>query len=351
VGDRTVLELIDTFGSAEAALAAPPGRFKRIAGPSAVESRSDPSVCRRARKAVRDARLRGLAILTLHDPLYPDRFRELHDPPSVLFGAGALDMLAHDGVAIVGARRATEAGRWMANRLGAELARAGVTVVSGLAMGIDAAAHRGALSASDLTLAVLGGGADRASPRLNEKLYRNIRARGLVLSEFFPGEPPKPYHFPKRNRLLAALARAVVVVEAAEKSGALITVDHALDLGRDVYAVPGSVRSNQSRGTNALIRDGARPLLDPAQLLADLGLEQDDPSRRHRRIGPAPEDGEDYRLWSALAAEPVHIDRIAGIAGVDTPRALVGLTRLEVQGWATQSPGMRFARGQDTASS
>ena len=344
VGDRTVLKLVEAFGSARAALAGSRKRFERVAGTVAAASRSDPASRATASKAVRDAKVLGLTIVTLHDRRYPDRLRALHDPPSVLFTVGSLDLLRHEAVAIVGTRRATEAGRWMATRLGVELASAGVVVVSGMAMGIDAAAHRGALSASDRTIAVLGGGAERASPRINEKLYRRIRARGLVLSEFLPHELPQPHHFPKRNRIIAALTRAVVVVEAAQKSGALITVDHALDLGREIYAVPGPVRGDQSRGTNALIRDGARALLDPAQLLSELGLELNVQLLQSERVLSPPTESADYLLWTTLTDEPRHIDRLAGIAGVEASQVLVGLTRLEVSGWATRRPGMRFAR-------
>jgi DNA processing protein len=344
VGDRTVRRLVERFGTAQAALSASPASFAAVAGPAAAQSRADPEARRRATEALGRMDQAGLDVLTLHDPDFPIALEALHDPPALLFTAGRRELLNRLAVAIVGARRATEAGRSTAAGLAGHVARAGVTVVSGMALGIDAAAHRGALAAGGDTIAVLGSGADRPSPRTNVRLYRAIRERGLVLSEFPPGDRPRPHHFPKRNRLMAALARAVVVVEAAERSGALITVDHALDLGREVFAVPGSVVSRQSRGTNALIREGARILVEPEQLLEELGI---GPSC----LAPGSSAGPPHHLgtgvaglWTALTESPTHVDQVADRAGVQVERALALLSTLELEGLAVQRPGMRFAR-------
>ena len=215
-------------------------------------------------------------------------------------------------------------------------------VASGLALGVDGEAHRAALEASGATLAVLGCGPDRAHPPSHARLFRRICAEGLAVSEFLPGELPLPHHFPRRNRILAALAQVVVVVEAGERSGALITADQALELDRKVLAVPGSIHSSWSRGSNALIQAGAQPVLGPRTVLEALrgvGAAPPPPPR------PPPELGEDaLRVWGGLGEAPGHVDEVARKAGLTTRRALVALSLLEVGGWARQEPGMRFTR-------
>lgn len=342
LGDRGVARVVDRFGSARRALAADTRAFRAVAGTRAAEGRS-PDVIARAQRVVETADLRGLDVIAPDDPGYPSCLRTLHDPPAVLFTTGDRSLLRRPAVAIVGARRATEAGRRVAEHLAATVARAGVVVVSGMALGIDGAAHRGALSVGGPTIAVLGSGADRPTPTAHVSMYRRIRAHGLVVSEFLPGAPAHPHAFPRRNRIIAALTKAVVVVEAARRSGALITVDHALDLGREVFAVPGSVEARQSEGTNALIRDGARILLEPNQLLDELGL----PRSVSSAVGAAPPGNvhpSARKVWSALSSEPRHVDVLAREAGLDTARALAALTELETVGRVMQLPGMRYAR-------
>jgi DNA processing protein len=191
------------------------------------------------------------------DPLYPPALHHLVDPPPILFLRGDPALLRIPSVTVVGSRKATPTGRRTAERLARGISEREVPVLSGRALGIDAAAHRGALEGPGGTVAVLGSGPDMAYPPSNRRLFLRIVEKGLVVSEFPPGEKARPHHFPRRNRILAALADTVVVVEAGERSGALITVDHALDLGREVYAVPGSLDSLQSRGSNRLLTDGA----------------------------------------------------------------------------------------------
>jgi DNA processing protein len=315
VGDRTVTRLVAHFGCGRAALRAP-------------------------------------ANLSIGNPGYPAELLNLSDPPPVLFLRGRSDLLHRPAVAIVGSRRATETGRRMAERIAAVLARRGVVVVSGMAMGIDGAAHRGALSAGGDTVAVLGCGANVAYPTSNRKLHRDIGREGLLVTEFEPGEGALPHHFPKRNRIIAALANAVIVVEAGDRSGALITVEHALDLGRDVFAVPGSVESEASRGTNALLRDGARILPSPEAILQELEWlpEPDDGDG----VGggalltgnsyPGDSGGDAGTLWEALTATPLHLDDLARRASVDPARAMTTLTLMELEGWVSQVAGMRFCR-------
>jgi DNA processing protein len=293
----------------------------------------------------------GLTLLPITSPHYPQPLLALPDPPPLLFLKGREELLHKAGVAVVGARKATESGRRSAHELGRVLGRAGVNTISGMALGIDGAAHRGALEAGGDTVAVLGSGLQVVYPRAHRTLFRDIANQGLVVSEFLPTEPALPHHFPKRNRILAALAEAVVVVEAGERSGALITVDHGLDLGRDILAFPGSVESKQAAGTNALIRDGARILTHPGAILDELpelvarggevggdelAVNSGLPAGLHQDLSP---------LWSSLSAEPMGLDPLAEAAGMAPQDALAGLSTLELMGWAHRCPGMRFRRG------
>jgi DNA processing protein len=228
-----------------------------------------------------------------------------------------------------------------------------ITVVSGLALGIDGASHRGALEAGGDTIAVLGSGVDLIQPASHRRLGERVAREGLLLSEFLPGEPARAYHFPRRNRILAALGGAVVVVEAAERSGALITVEHALDLGRDVYAVPGGLDAPQSRGCNLLICQGAQVITSPEEFGRDLGLVCG--SSREFRAGstvassvqegvPAGLDDEARRVWLALSERLQGVDDIASGADLRSARVLAALTILQISVLVVQESGMRFRR-------
>lgn len=347
VGDRTLLALVERFGSARQALDAPEDAFVEVAGRDAALARRDPEVRAEVQQALDRAREMGAGVVGLDSAGYPPVLRQLHDPPPVLFLRGDRALLDRPSVAVVGSRKATAYGRRTAELIGGALARAGLPVVSGLALGIDAAAHRGALAAGGRAIGVLGSGVDVPHPRTNAGLFRILGRDHLLVSEFLPGQPPLPHHFPQRNRILAALSEAVVVVEAAEKSGALITVDHAMDLGREVIAVPGRVDSATSRGTNALIRDGAAAVVDPrgiAEMLPAVA-----PSGRSTgaaaggKRGPEPR-GDGGRLWEALEPGPRRVDDLARELGLEPAKILSLLSSLEVAGWAESLPGMRYAR-------
>jgi DNA processing protein len=256
---------------------------------------------------------------------YPGRLLELHDPPAELHLAGGHPELlgwSAPVVAIVGSRRAGDAGLGMARELARGAAGAGALVVSGLALGVDAAAHEGALAAGAPTLAVLGCGPDVAYPRTNRGLYARILAAGLVVSEYPPGTEPAPWRFPARNRLIAALADAVVVVEAKVRSGALITADHALDLGRDVLAVPGWPAFSGAGGTNALLKAGAGLVESVEDLTGWLGLEA--PST------PRGQDGDP--LLDALREQPGYPDELAARLRLSPAELSAALARLELVG-------------------
>jgi len=283
--------------------------------------------------------------LTEGDADYPVLLREV-EPPPALDVHGALvedDALA---IAIVGSRRATPYGVEVAEGLAAELAARGVTIVSGFARGIDTAAHRGALGAGGRTLAVLGCGVDVVYPPENAPLVAQIAARGALVSQFPPGTPPVPYNFPARNRTLAGLALGVVVVEAAERSGALITAGYAGDLGREVFAVPGRITSASSRGANGLLQDGAKLVQHWMDVVSEL------PDRWRRAIldtattagAPALLAGSDEeRMLRGLSVdEPQHIERLMARVELPAARASAALTALELGGFIRQLAGQRW---------
>jgi DNA processing protein len=284
--------------------------------------------------------------LSPDDPRYPARLSELVPaPPLWVHG----ELTEDDGlaIAIVGARRATPYGLEVTARLAGDLAARGVTIVSGFARGIDAAAHRAALDAGGRTIAVLGCGIDVVYPPEHARLAGAVVARGALLTQFPPGTAPLPYHFPTRNRTLAALALGVVVVEAAERSGSLSTAGFAADLGREVYAVPGKITSPTSAGANRLLRDGARLVETWTDVVQELS------SAWRRRVrdtvttlaaasGP-PEGSDEARMFRLLMTdEAQHIERLIARAGMDAARTGAILTGLELGGWARQLGGQRW---------
>ncbi|MEX0843070.1 MAG: DNA-processing protein DprA, partial [Gemmatimonadota bacterium] len=341
-GDRTTARLLDRFGTARAALTSSPADFQDVAGPTASRLRdaTGSETRRAARGAIVVARKKGMGLLGRGLPGYPECLLHLADPPPVIFTLGSLELLERPAVAVVGTRRATGSGRRFAERLGEVLAAHDVPVVSGLALGIDGAAHRGALRGGGSTIAVLGTGVDGCHPPSHRSLQRRISETGLLVSEFPPGEEVRPHHFPRRNRIIAALATAVVVVEAGRRSGALITVDHALDVGREVYAVPGDVETEGAQGVNALLRDGARPLVDPHDLLDDLrvaGRLLREPMERGGGIGSSRSmEGQPIQgagpLLELLGAGPVSTDDLTQRSRIAPARVMQLLSELELEG-------------------
>jgi len=339
VGPVSAVRLIEAFGSARGALRAPARRFDGVARTGAAQHRRDPDITSTADRAVAAAGRLDMAVVLYGASDYPGRLLNLTDPPSVLFLRGRRELLTAGGVAIVGSRKSTQRGRDVARRLGRALAAQSVPVVSGLALGVDGAAHLGALDGEGPTVAVLGRGADRAYPRGHTHIFRRILETGLVVSEFAPGTAPLPHHFPRRNRILAALADTVVVVEAAARSGALITVDHALDLGQDVWAVPGPIDSPTCKGSNALLTDGARALVSLDDFVHTVAGGDIPPEVRRGLPG-----GLEGVILRCIRDEPVEAAALARAADVDVTRTLVALSTLEVKGWVEQLPGMRFRR-------
>jgi DNA processing protein len=275
----------------------------------------------------------GFRFVARSEPGFPARLRAIHDPPVGLFvrGAASLSLLDRTCVSVVGARACSTYGTAVAQGFGRELAAAGVVVVSGLARGVDAAAHRGALDAGS-TVAVLGCGIDRDYPRAHANLAEQVAATGLLLSEYPPGVEPSPWRFPARNRIVAGLAAATVVVEARERSGALITADLALEEGREVLAVPGEITSRLSQGTNALLRLGATPATCVGDVLAAVGVQP----------VPIPTRQLEPRLdavRTAVGDAPMSVDELATRTGLDPGEAAAALAELELLGLVQQSEG------------
>ena len=313
VGPSRHRELIEAHGSAEQALLA-------ISRSQAAELR------RTADRMLETAAERGVRALHARDAAYPAPLLELPDPPPVLWLAGDVGALAAPCVSIVGTRRCTAYGERVTRELATALARVGVGVVSGMALGIDAAAHRAALEAGGLSIAVLGTGVDVPYPAGHRELHARLAASGLVVAESPPGTPAQPGSFPRRNRIIAALSPVVVIVEAGAASGALITARIALDLGRTIAAVPGPIDQPQSAGSNELLRDGAIVIASVADLLALVGRT---PAVRR---DPPPDDADGAEVWRALADGALDLDALCARSRLPAARCLQAVTMLELAG-------------------
>jgi DNA processing protein len=297
---------------------------------------------------------RAARALTREDAEYPAHLRGLPEAPDTLHVRGALAERDALAIAVVGSRRATPYGLEVAETLAADLAARGATIVSGLARGIDTAAHRGALRVGGRTIAVLGSGVDVAYPPENARLAEEIAARGALVSQFAPGTPPLPHHFPTRNAVIAGLSLAVVVVEAAERSGSLITARLAAELGREVLAVPGRVTAAESRGANRLIQDGAALALGWEDVAAALPERWKACLDARERIagtaGPArgeetpPADAASRRVLALLGEDPLEIDHVIERSGLAAGPVSAALLDLELDGRVRQIEGKRFVR-------
>ncbi|MCE9544239.1 MAG: DNA-processing protein DprA [Planctomycetia bacterium] len=350
VGPRTLKQLLEVFGTPAAVLDAPTSRLRDVQGVGPKLSRliaaARTSIDAAAELAL--CRQHGLRILIPADPDYPRMLHEIHDPPGVLFMRGDLkpaDMLS---VAIVGSRHATHYGTTQAERLAGSLARAGLTIVSGLARGIDAAAHRGAIEAGGRTLAVLGGGILNIYPPEHGGLADQVAAQGALLSESPPRAVPMAGSFPQRNRIVTGMSLGVIVVEATERSGALISARHAMEQGREVFAVPGRIDSRTSRGCHALIRDGAKLIESAADVLEELGPlvaqaeREDGTTVRHPAELQLNET--ETKVLQGIGADATSIDQLVGQCGLPISRVLSTLSVLEMRRLIRRISGQYVAR-------
>lgn len=343
IGAVRLRALLDHFGDAALAWEATPGALREAGlGASLVERlvslRADLDL-----NVVWDSiQRKGIQVITWRDDSYPLRLKELENPPPVLYVRGTLQAEDAWAVAVVGTRRASAYGRRVAEEVAGELGHHGVTVVSGLARGVDTLAHRAALQTGGRTLAVLGSGVDHIYPPENRRLAEAVVANGALLSDYAPGTAPEASNFPPRNRIIAGLARAVVVIEAGARSGALITANFAADQGKDVLAVPGNIYSPVSRGCNRLIAQGAHPLLSPQNVLEVLELTRVTEHRTARRALPG--DAQEEKIYQLLSHEPAHIDEISVQAGLPVEEVSASLTMMELKGLVGKVGGMRYVR-------
>ncbi|GAB4503407.1 MAG: DNA-processing protein DprA [Anaerolineales bacterium] len=291
---------------------------------------------------------KGIQILTWQDEAYPPRLREISQPPPVLYLRG--ELLPEDdwAVAIVGTRRITPYGRQVTEQIASFLAGNGVTIVSGLARGVDAIAHQAALHAGGRTLAVLGSGVDHIYPPENRALAEQICEHGALLSDYTPGTPPESANFPPRNRIISGLSMAVIVVEAGETSGALITAEFAAEQGREIFAVPGSILAPQSKGTNKLIQQGALPLLSANDVIQALNLTRLGQQKAARHVLPG--DAVEARLMEALGDEPLHVDEIRNQTGLPVEKVSATLIMMELKGMVRQVGGMQYVAVREVQS-
>ena len=348
IGARTYQRLVETFGSAEEALAAPVGRLSRVQGVSeqTAEYVTGGSADDAARELER-AQAAGVNVISYRQPGYPVNLKSIYNPPLVLYVRGELRPEDGFAVAIVGTRAATPYGKKQAERLAAGLAVAGCCVVSGMARGIDTAAHRGCLQANGRTIAVLGCGLARVYPEENQKLADEIAASGAVVSEFPMQAPPGKGNFPRRNRVISGLSLAVVIVEAPSGSGALITADWATQQNREVMAVPGNVESRASAGCHRLIRDGAKLVTGPEDILEEIrpGIaRRGEPQPEERPILPPELPPQEKQVLDTLSDQPRHIDEIAAEAGLPVASVSAALMMLEIRKLAVQLPGKMFVK-------
>ena len=343
IGPARIGRLLDRFGDLERAWSAPASELRLV-----LDERSLESLLRTRRELDLDREYErvlalGIAVVTRADPSYPRLLAEVPAPPPVLYVKGELRPEDDLAVSVVGTRRLTSYGREVAGRIAGDLAASGVTIVSGLARGIDGAAHQAALKAGGRTIAVLGCGVDIVYPPEHRKLAAQIVESGALISDYAPGQPPDGPNFPARNRIISGLSLGVVVVEAPSRSGALITVDFAADQGREVFVVPGSVLSAASAGSNRLLRDGARPVTSAEDVLEDLNLRQ---RREQAAVQQAlPLDEGERRLLALLTGEPQHMDEIAAVANVPIHEAAALLLTLELKGLVRNAGAQHYARG------
>ena len=282
----------------------------------------------------------GIQILTMNEPGYPKRLAAIEYPPPVLFFKGSLCPEDDYAVAIVGTRRITAYGRQVATELAAYLARNKITVVSGLARGVDGVAHQATLDAGGRTLAVLGSGVDVVYPPEHRNLAAALEQNGALISDYYPGTSPEGNNFPPRNRIISGLSLAVVIVEAGERSGALITANFAAGQGREVFAVPGPIYAPRSKGANRLIRDGALPLLDFSEILEALKLTQIDDYRYAKQV--LPENDIELLLMDALKDEPLHINEIKAATGLPIDKISSTLVLMELKGLVRNAGNLTY---------
>jgi DNA processing protein len=346
LGRVGLMRLVEYFETPENVLEAASTGWPKLPGLRKELASMVPEACApRIQKAFQNLNKMDGWLRTFWEPDYPQALRHIPDPPALLYGCGLLP--EGPSLAIVGTRHPSDFGRVFTEKLAEELALAGVVIVSGLARGIDAAAHRGTLNGGGKTLAVLGCGIDRVYPPENARLYHQIIEQGALVSEYPPGSEPMPGHFPGRNRIISGLSKGTLVIEASRDSGSLITAEFALEQGKEVMAVPGGVDRKTSYGPNLLLKQGAHPVTEATEILEILGFDKRDRKARALLEPAVPQLPEPAgSVLSKLDLTPRHCDELAGECGL-TPMDLSAiLLHLELQGYAEKLSGGRYIRGR-----
>lgn len=348
VGAATFHRLVQGLGSAEAVLTAKAGALEQVPGISQQVARAVVSFPWRDAldRELRVIETRGLGLIRFGDEGYPELLAAIHSPPPILYVRGTIEPKDRVAVAIVGSRQASQYGSAMAEQISGELAERGVTIVSGMARGIDAAAHRSALRAAGRTIAVLGCGLGVTYPPEHAELADQIADHGALISEFPIFTPPKPGHFPQRNRIISGLARGVVVIEAGLKSGAMITANYALEQGREVFAVPGQVTSRSSRGCHQLIKAGAKLTEGWEDIWEEIELQVAPGAQVVRDLTPVSRSlaQEEILIIDALEAGPMQIDDLIGRTRLPAGQMASLLLSLMLKGMIEELPGKSFAK-------
>jgi DNA processing protein len=344
VGPVVARRLVSAFGSPEQIFRVRLGELKKVEGVGENRARRIAGFNRWdvVSRQIEEAEKMNVSLLHIHSPDYPDRLRQIHGAPIVLYVKGTLEQADKYAVAMVGSRSSTSYGMDVAERIAYRLASSGLTVVSGMARGIDTVSHEGAVRAGGRTIAVLGSGIDVPYPASNRGLMTAVASSGAVVSEFPFGTAPNKENFPRRNRIISGLSLGVIVIEATLDSGSLITVGYALEQGKEIFAVPGSIHSRNSRGTNDLIKKGARLVECAEDVIDELGPLLKGILKEDERSIPAMNEDE-KALHNSLSAEPRHIDTITREINMTTGKALSVLLHLELKGLVRQTEGKHFS--------
>ncbi|MGI9287853.1 MAG: DNA-processing protein DprA, partial [Pseudomonadales bacterium] len=352
LGARRTAQLLPQFDSIHQFVNASTQRLRSLRLDASVASELRELACqghscsagKQALTALQRLDAEGWHVVTWEDPRYPSLLREIPAPPPLLYVNGSVELLDSMQIAMVGSRHASAAGLETARQFGAELSRSGLTVTSGLALGIDAACHRGALQTDSPTIAVVATGLDSVYPRRHDALAQQIAQNGAIVSEFPLGTAPNAKHFPQRNRLISGLSLGVLVVEAALRSGSLITARYALEQNREVFAIPGSINSPVSKGCNALIQQGAKLVETTGDVLAELpsqgfNIEKNEGAAAPIAINSLEGQETAQQILAAIGFEPTHTDKIIDRSGLPAAAVLATLMRLELLGHIAECPG------------
>ena len=343
IGGETQRKLLAAFGLPQAVFSAGHIALSRVIGDKAARLLLDTDNGDAIDTAIHWAQAPGQHIVTLADPEYPRALLDIADPPTLIYVRGRLDLLQRPALAIVGSRNPTPQGIKNAESFSAALSQAGLLIVSGMALGIDTAAHQAALSVQGDTAAIIGTGIDRTYPARNRDLARQIAEQGCIVSEFPLGTPAAAYNFPRRNRLISGLARGVLVVEAAAESGSLITARLGGEQGKEVFAIPGSIHAPQSRGCHKLIKQGAKLVETVQDIFEELDWQPSPPVATKEKIA-SPQTAAHDELLTLMGFDPCSIDELTARSGLSVEELSPRLLQLELEGWLASLPGGRFQR-------